>query len=145
MKSIKLALSYGFLLWLLPFIVSFLIFPLKRAQSPLFETIMAVTVTFCVVVFANLYYRRMESGFLTESIKLGILWFGIGIILDLLMFMWGPMKMTFANYMLDIGLTYGIFPIVTIGFGYSLAGKQPRKVYNSGSRPPDSHSLDSPK
>jgi len=33
------------------------------------------------------------------------------------MFMWGPMKMSFINYMMDIGFTYLIYPIVTIGFG----------------------------
>ncbi len=59
----------------------------------------------------------MNSGYLSESIKLGIIWFIISIIIDLLMFMWGPMKMSFINYMMDIGFTYLIYPIVTIGFG----------------------------
>jgi hypothetical protein len=29
-----------------------------------------------------------------------------------------PMQMSFTNYMMDIGLTYLIIPIVTIGMGY---------------------------
>jgi hypothetical protein len=42
MKTWKLMLIYGFLVWLIPFAVSFGIFPLKLARSPLFETIMSI-------------------------------------------------------------------------------------------------------
>jgi hypothetical protein len=42
------------------------------------------------------------------------------VVIDLFFFMWGPMKMPFINYMEDIGFTYLVFPIVTIGFGYML-------------------------
>ena len=124
MKSIKRTVIYGFLLWLIPFAVSIPIFPLKEAQSPLFETIMPITLTVFVVLFSILYFRKMESGFLSESIKLGIIWFAISIIIDLLMFMWGPMKMPFIDYMKDIGFTYLIYPIVTIGFGTLLERKK---------------------
>jgi hypothetical protein len=123
MKSMKRTLIYGFLLWLIPFAVSIPIFPLKQSQSPLFETIMPITLTVFVCVFSIFYLKRMEGGFLSESIKLGVIWFGISIIIDLLMFMWGPMKMAFTDYMMDIGFTYLIYPIVTIGFGYLLEKK----------------------
>ena len=118
MTSLKRALSYGFLLWLIPFIVAFLAFPLKKSGSPLFETIMPVTLTACVVILSILYLKKVKSNFLTESMKLGAIWFLISIVIDLGMFMWGPMKMSFLDYMSDIGLTYLIFPTVTIGFGY---------------------------
>jgi hypothetical protein len=39
----------------------------------------------------------------------------------------GPMKMSFADYMKDIGLTYLIIPIVSIGFGYLLEFKNKRE------------------
>ncbi len=123
MKSIKRTILYGFLLWLIPFVVSIPIFPLKEAQSPVFETIMPIVLTICVVFFSLLYFRKMNSGYLSESIKLGIIWFVISIIIDLPMFMWGPMKMSVINYMMDIGFTYLIYPIVTIGVGYSLEKK----------------------
>ena len=118
MKSIKMALFYGFLLWLIPFVVSILIFPLRAAGNPLFETIMPVVLTVCVVIFADLYFRNLETGFLREGIILGLVWFAVSLVIDLFMFMWGPMQMSFAAYMMDIGLTYLIFPIVTIGLGY---------------------------
>jgi len=37
--------------------------------------------------------------------------------LDLFMFMEGPMKMSFSDYMLDIGLTYLIYPILGTFYG----------------------------
>jgi fumarate reductase subunit C len=123
MKSTKFALFYGFLLWLIPFIVAFLIFPLRETERPLFETIMAVTVTLTVVVFSILYFGKIDGGYLREGVRIGILWFVISIVIDLLMFMWGPMKMSFLNYMYDIGFTYLIYPTVTIGFGYLLQRK----------------------
>jgi len=118
MKSFKKALLYGCLVWLIPFIVSILIFPIKTSLPSLFESIMPVIITICVVFFSILYYRKLEANMLNEGIMLGIVWFAISLVLDLLMFMWGPMKMTFANYMMDIGLTYLIIPAITIGFGY---------------------------
>jgi hypothetical protein len=128
MKSTKLALLYGFLLWLIPFIVAFFIFQLREPDRPLFETIMAVTVTLAVVVFSILYFGKMGGGYFKEGIRIGILWFVISIVIDLLMFMWGPMKMSFLNYMYDIGFTYLIYPIVTIGLGYLLQRKVQRAV-----------------
>jgi fumarate reductase subunit C len=123
MKSTKRALLYGFMLWLIPFIVAFLLFPLRESERPLFETIMAVTVTLAVVVLSVLYFGKIEAGYLKEAVRIGILWFCISIVIDVLMFMWGPMKMTFVNYMYDIGFTYLIYPIVTVGFGYMLQRK----------------------
>lgn len=123
MKSIKLTLIYGFLLWLIPFVVAIIIFPLKQSKSPLFETVMPIALTVCVVFFAVSYFKKVESSFLSESIKLGIIWFGISLAIDLCMFTWGPMKMSFYNYMTDIGLTYLIFPIATVGFGLLLEQK----------------------
>jgi len=66
------------------------------------------------------FVRKLEAGFLKEGVLLGLVWFIIGIVLDLLLFMEGPMKMSFADYMMDIGLTYLIIPIVSFGFGYLL-------------------------
>ena len=117
LRSFKLTFLYGFLLWLIPFAVSFPIFPLKTSGNPFFETIMAVVLTACAVVFANLYFKKVETNFVKEGVAVGIIWFVIGVVLDLLLFMWGPMKMTFAAYMMDIGLTYLIYPTVSIGFG----------------------------
>jgi len=70
---------------------------------------------------------------LTEGIILGLVWFPINVALDLLMFMpEGPMRMTVADYMKDIGLTYLIIPAMTIGFGHLSEKGQVPPLDNSG-------------
>lgn len=115
------AILYGFLLWLIPFIVGFVIYPLRASNRALFETIMPLTLTIGIVFFSILYFRKIDKELLSAGIRLGVIAFTLSILIDLLLFMWGPMKMSFADYMMDIGLTYLIYPIVTIGYGYLLS------------------------
>ncbi len=122
--SFRTIIFYGILLWLIPFIVAFIAFPTKTFFPPFFETIMAVTVTLCVVIFAVLYFKRVTADFVRAGVTIGMIWFAISILIDLPLFLLGgPMQMSFPNYMMDIGLTYLIYPTVTIGFGYLLAHK----------------------
>lgn len=116
-RSIKEVLVYGFIIWLIPFIVSFIIYPLKTTGTPLFEAIMPVVIAVTAAMFIVLYFRKMISNFITEGIVTGVAWFLISIITDLLMFSRGPMAMPFAEYMMDIGLTYLIIPAMTVSTG----------------------------
>lgn len=120
MKSVKKAILFGFLVWLIPFVIAVVITPIRTNQRALFESIMVVVVTGFTALFAILYFQKVEKSFVKEGVILGVVWFVISIVIDLLMFMWGPMKMSFLDYMADIGLTYLIIPIVTISFGYLL-------------------------
>jgi hypothetical protein len=72
------------------------------------------------VTFAVLYLNKLQGCFLKEALLAGVIWLGISLILDLFLFMEGPMKMPFIDYMADIGLTYSLIPIITVGFGYLL-------------------------
>ena len=118
MKSIKKTLLYGFLIWLIPFVVAFLIFPIRESNRTLFESIMPIVITICVVFFANIYFKKLDKNFVKEGLLIGIIWLAISFSIDLAMFMQGPMKMSFVDYVMDIGLTYLIIPTITIGFGY---------------------------
>lgn len=120
MKSIKKALLFGFLVWLIPFIVAILLSSVRKHNRPLFESLMPVVITISVVPFLILYFSKLQVYFLKEAVLLGIIWLAISLILDLLCFMEGPMKMSFADYMMDIGLTYLMIPTISIGFGYLL-------------------------
>ena len=118
MKSIKKTLLYGFLIWLIPFVVAFLIFPIRESNRALFESIMPVVITISVAFFAYQYFKKLDNNFVKEGVMLGLIWLAISFVIDLVMFMQGPMKMTFTVYIVDIGLTYLIIPAITIGFGY---------------------------
>lgn len=127
-KSYKRAFLYGFLLWLIPFGVSLLLFPIRSAERPLFESIMPVVLTISCVLFTNLYFRKLERGFIREGIVLGLLWFVISVVIDLPLLTSSFVNMSFVDYVKDIGLTYLIFPTITTGFGYLLGRKREAKV-----------------
>lgn len=122
MKSFKTALSYGFLVWVIPFVVAIMIFPLRASERPLFESIMPVVLTLITVVFGIFYFRKVQTAFLMEGLMLGVTWLATSVAIDLLMFMQGPMQMPLINYVKDIGLTYLLIPTITIGFGYVRRG-----------------------
>ncbi len=110
---------YGLAVWVIPFVVAIMIFPIRMSDRPLFESVMPVVVALCVVIFSVAYLRKVSSGHLREGIILGLVWFMISIALDLAMFLpESPMRMDVLDYMKDIGLTYLMIPAITVGFGY---------------------------
>ena len=118
MTSLRKALLFGFFIWLIPFVIAFLIFPLRESSRPLFESIMPVVVTAAVVWFGVLYFKGVKKDFVKEGLMIGLLWLAISLIIDLpLMLSGGPMQMTLAEYVADIGVTYLLIPVVTVGLG----------------------------
>jgi hypothetical protein len=111
---------FGFLLWLIPFVVSILIFPLRVSQRPLFESIMPVVIVIWTVFFSIMYLSGLESDFQKAGAFIGLAWLFISIFLDLLFFLEGPMKMSLLDYAMDIGATYLMIPFITFSFGYLL-------------------------
>jgi uncharacterized membrane protein YpjA len=109
----------GFLIWLIPFVVSFFIYPLKTSGNPLFESIMPLVLTIITVLMVCTYLKSIQKEFVKESILIGVTWFLINVIIDLIMFLpVSPMQMTLNDYMADIGITYLIIPVITMGMGY---------------------------
>jgi len=120
-KYLKICL-FGFLVWLIPLIVSFLIFGLHEDYRPLFESIMAIAVTLSVAIFSVLYFKTVDKEYVKEGVMIGITWLIINLIIDLIIMVLleSPMQMAIGDYMMDIGLTYVIIPVITIGFGMIL-------------------------
>ena len=124
MNRILKIVGYGVLIWLIPFLVSVLIFPMKTYANPLFESIMPLVITITVIILGVAYFKRMSENFFKEGIIIGAAWFFLSIVIDLLLFMSpSPMQMGFVNYMMDIGITYFIIPVITIGIGYIIQNK----------------------
>lgn len=109
---------YGFLVWLLPFVVSLFIYPLKVAGSPLFESIMPLVISLTVVVLAFFYLKNLDGDYIKEGVIIGVFWFTISIIIDLVLFLSpSALQMSFTDYLMDIGITYLLIPFITIGMG----------------------------
>lgn len=119
-KYIKL-IGFGFFIWFIPFLISFLIMSVRNENRILFESIMPVVVVFVVVLFSILYFKKIEKQWIREGIIAGIMWFLISIVIDLIMFLpetsW---HMDIIDYMLDIGLTYLIIIIIPVGYSIRL-------------------------
>lgn len=111
-------------MWLIPFAVSFVIFPLKGPMYPLFESILSVMIAVAAVLLSYFYFKGVRSNYLMEGLLIGISWFIINIVIDLIIFMpTSPMQMSFTDYIMGIGPKYLIIPAVTIGFGYLASNK----------------------
>jgi hypothetical protein len=118
MNSYVKLFGYGFLIWLIPFLVSFVIFPLRSSNRPLFESIMPVSLVFAVMICSVLYFKKGENQSIYDGIIAGVIWFFISVLIDLLLFLpSSPMQMSFLDYITDIGLTYLIIFIIPFGVG----------------------------
>ena len=114
MLAWKRAIGAGFLSWAVPFALSFLLFPLKRENPPLFATLMMLIVLAVAVVLLRFYFRgrQVSPG---AAACVGAVWLALNLACDYPMFAYGPMKMTAAAYYSEIGLVYLVFPL--FGFG----------------------------
>lgn len=98
-KNVKMVL-FGVLLWLIPFGIS-LFFYSKEGQLMidifLFKSIMIVIGSVTGATLLVLYFKRIEKNYLYEGVKVGLVWFALNIILDLVVLV--PMSgMSISTY-----------------------------------------------
>lgn len=122
MNKIVKILLFGFLTWLIPFVIGVLIFPLQSSMISLFKSIMIITGAITGVFLIVKYFQKINDNYLKEGITIGIIWFIINIILDLIVLV-GLFKTPILDYILDTGIRYLMIPIMTIGFGHILEYK----------------------
>jgi hypothetical protein len=118
-KSLKIAL-FGFLTWLIPFVVSFFFYS-KEGQPLidifLFKSIMIVVGSLTGASLLVLYFRGLKKDYLKEGVIVGLAWFAINIIMDLAVLV--PMSgMSIGSYFAQIGLRYIIIPTMSTAMGY---------------------------
>ncbi len=125
MTFMRKALIFGLFVWLLPFAVAVAIYPIRESSRPLFESIMPVAIAIIVVPLGVVYFRRIRRRFMREGLRLGLLWVLMCVAIDApLMLLGWPMYMTVPEYLADIGVTYLMIPVITIGIAATRA--QPR-------------------
>jgi hypothetical protein len=116
----KRAMLLAFASWAMPFAFSFLIFPLKKSDAPLFETVMELAILIVAGALFRRYFRHRPVS-ATEAALVGILWFAVNLVLDYPLFAYGPMKMPVWTYYSEIGFVYLTFP--AFGFWASRLGR----------------------
>ena len=121
-KYLKIVL-FGFILWLIPFIVGFLFVDAKGnflIPETFFKSIMIVVGSLVGVILAVRYFKDINSDFVIEGILLGSVWLVINLAIDIFLVTLGFFPMTIIRYFTDIGLRYLSIPIFTTGLGFAL-------------------------
>ena len=124
MKLLKRAILYGFLLWLIPFLASVIIFPLKKTDPAFFQSSLGLISMVLVVILSVFYFKKVQ-GNIREGIVLGLVFITISWIFDYLFFIWGPIKMPVISYVKEIGIGYLAYFVIAAAFGYLLGYKKP--------------------
>ncbi|NKB90561.1 MAG: hypothetical protein GKS06_20335 [Acidobacteria bacterium] len=121
-NPIKLVL-FGVGVWLAPFVVGMLSWPLQESVPALFETVVSVAMSGAAVVFGLLYLRLNPNVSLRDTAAVGTLWMAICLLIDAPLFLvglgWSPFE-----YATDIGLAYLMVPIVVMGLGAASRAKE---------------------
>ncbi len=117
------AILYSIGVWAFPFIVAMFAFPLREPERALFESIMPVSLVLAATFASVKYFKHIKERFAWRGLCLGLIFFAVSFLLDQLFFLWGPMKMSFADYLKDIGVAYLILIIIPTGIGFALSRK----------------------
>ena len=129
MKKYLKNILYGFLAWLIPFVSSFFFYT-KEGKLTIdvffFKSIMIVVGSISAAFLLISYFKKINTNYFKEGIVVGLVWFGINILLDLLILI--PMSgMSIADYFTQIGLRYLVIPAMCITVGTSLSDKNKEK------------------
>jgi len=126
MKKYSKNAFYGFLAWLIPFVASIFFYTREGKLTIdifLFKSIMIVIGSFSAAFLLVSYFKKINTSYFKEGIIVGLIWFGINILLDLLVLI--PMSgMSIADYFTQIGLRYLVIPAMSITVGASLANRK---------------------
>ncbi len=114
----KKAFLSGFLVWLIPFLAAFPIFPLKTEHPLVFKTLMSVILVITTVWISQRYWTHVRKEAAYLGLVLGVLWMAISIAMDVPIFVFG-FKMAPVTYFTEIALGYLALPIITWGHARS--------------------------
>ena len=92
---------------------------------------MAIIVASTVVILTTRFYKKYYPVNIILAVFLGTIWMGISLLLDLLIFVKGPLEMTLEAYIADIGVVYAMIPVIAISLSRLTNGKARSRVKKS--------------
>lgn len=120
MASALRFLLFGGAIWLIPFAIGLLVFPVAPPESALFDSLMSVAVSASAATSSWLYLRRREQAGFAGAALTGFGWALISVALDAPFFLFGPFRMPVPAYVGDIALAYLMIPIISGFIGLAL-------------------------
>lgn len=124
MHNLNKALIFGFFVWFFPFSVSVLFCCLHKNETQLYNSVFALSIAITGIIFSYFYFKKVNENYIKEGIFLALIFFVFSIFLDLLMYSWGPMKMSHASFLKNISIGYFVYFPIGIGFGYLLKNRR---------------------
>ena len=128
MKWIGKALLFGFLTWLVPFVVAIFFYTQEgqlRIDIFLFKSIMMVVGSVCGASFLLLYFKKVTERHCREGFLIGQIWLAINWALDFAVLI--PMSgMAVGTYVAQIGLRYLMIPVFSVMLGCALSAQAGR-------------------
>jgi len=126
MKTYLKIVLFGFLIWLIPFIVGFAFYDQTgnlTVDQNFFKSVMSAILAIVTAFFCIKHLKTITSGYKSEAIKIGLIWFVTNLILDLIVLV--PMsKMKIGDYFLQIGIAYIAILAITFMSGVLLESKK---------------------
>jgi len=119
------AIALGVLVWLVPFLVSFLFYKPGGEISidqMTFKTVMLLVSQSIGAITLWYYFRSVNSDFVRMGLLVGFIWLGVNWLLDLLTLVL-MFQQPLGEYFLHTGLLYLGIPITSTLLGIVLAGK----------------------
>lgn len=118
-RIVKLGL-FGFLVWLVPFLVGFLFYTPEGELAVdvfFFQTLMIILQSIASAALLVKYFKNVRKNFVRQGFIVGLYWFAINIVLDILILL--PMSgMGIGVYLAHIGFRYLMIPVMSIAIGF---------------------------
>lgn len=111
-------LLYGFILWAVVFSVSIGLHAWRVTQQPLFDSAIPVVLALATTLLMTAYLLSVESNFLRHGVATGITWLLVCVLLDALLLLPSPIRISVDEYIEEVALTYSMIPILTLGLAY---------------------------
>ena len=123
-RLLKLGL-FGFLVWLVPFLVGLLFYTPEGELAVdvfFFQTLMIILESITAAALLVKYFKNVRKDFVKQGFIVGLYWFAINILLDILIVL--PMSgMGVGTYLAHIGFRYLMIPVMSIALGFVARGK----------------------
>lgn len=119
LSSWKGALFWGFVIWVIPFVVSVAFYSPQGVlliDEHSFNTIMVVVGTAIGAIATVMYFKKVERNFACEGVRVGMLWMVMSWVFDVAILV--PMgQMSLPAYFSQIGLQYLSILMMTVAIG----------------------------
>jgi hypothetical protein len=119
-RNLRILLS-GFTVWLIPFLISIPLYPQGQPVTDL-QTVKSILIVIGGLVGAVLalwYLKDIRADFVREGAILGIAWFMVSCILDILVLVY-LLDMDLAAWAGQIGIRYLLIPVMTTAMGAAM-------------------------